>query len=926
MRALFAPDLQRLLPSLIYFLEAERKPFSTDWIVVENVFVATWLQEKLAGALSTGLFGIKIYPLDLFLNTFFKEKGEKPFFQAPFPLWCEEAVVSGFFKEAPWTLLQNEIHKSLNTPCAGKKVARFTRLMKEIFSEYSLRKEVPLEGDLARIWQEASDYIPAWHTLEERARSLDVGEDRVALFGFSHLPFALVCFFASLDTHAPLETFWIHTEESLFYEDPPLLPMRTSLYRDKLVKKMFLKGKEREDLFEPSLLPQIEVEFSNTLLGAFKSFLYRGEEIKVDADKSLEIGVVETPLDEVYTALVRILELLERGVSPGEITLLVPDIKEYASFIEPLFNLYLGKKVWRSADKVVYPWLEFLKKVEKAVLYEDFYSFLEAVLSYPAWFENNQGEDKEFLLVRDFIDKNNFSCLVSTEKWLSSYKDALFGGVPSGDFIKEGLQEGFWKIFFLEKMLFLFKEFCQDFSIRSSFILWKERFSICYQELFYTKDIELIYLFLNQGGERFSLFLTSVVEYLERKATPYEIFSSRALEELWVLSIEQGAIIPRQHKIILGMDPSFGEEEKDTPFEEYKQPKETPTKAEKERDTFIKALFSTDISILFLYAHPALKSISLGGSSRFLRYMKYVAPSIPETTPSFVLLKQKEERIYREAPLVLESVENRSFYSTKLWREITKNPWKLFFGGKTASLERQTSVVRREEIPTKYFVLDQYKSGEGDKGFPFLEGAWRESVGEILKEKFEEISFSWEDLLYVECHKGVLTPLRDEKTLHVPPIDILGFEGSLVGEVGYVFKDNWVIFGEGKKTNFFSFLAEIVLAAYVNRKYRLGIESVLFIENQKVFSLLSKDFCVEELFSSLSRLFKEGQGSYIPFSKEFLESTASNGENFWQKDFLESLSEKTLLTPRFTCDREVKERWYPLYQPLFTVIETWKSR
>ncbi len=389
-------------------------PFSPHIVLVQNRAIAKWVSMKIAE--KNGICAnVKFFLPNEFLYEIFSSSLSIP---------KEEILDLEFIKWKLLKLLPKYVHKEefLKRYLEGEKrdlrLFQLSHLIAETFEKYIMfRPEMVIkwERGLGEDWQAelfrdlikengfhlarcAKLFIEKIEEIQE-----DILPDTVYAFGINYLPrFHMDILYAlsnKIDLHLfllnPCKEYWgdiipereirrkglILKEEELYIEKGnPLLSSFGKLGRDffDLINEYPMIESERyREIEEKDLLSYIQADI----------FYLRDPEkigkrkIKRD-DLSVQIHVCHSAMREIEVLYDRILDMFENDpeLKPKDIIVMAPDIEEYASYIQAIFNdipFCIADRLPKHESKIIKAFLKALELKESRIKASELFEILE---------------------------------------------------------------------------------------------------------------------------------------------------------------------------------------------------------------------------------------------------------------------------------------------------------------------------------------------------------------------------------------------------------------------------------------------------------------------------------------------------------------------------------------------------------------------
>jgi exodeoxyribonuclease V gamma subunit len=174
--------------------------------------------------------------------------------------------------------------------------------------------------------------------LEKKRRPKDLPE-RISVFGLSSLPPLYLRVLGALSHHCDVQVFAIVPTPEGFGADQDSLAW---------AKELRVQGSQRE------IISHHDSSFEQSLLGTLQRHL--GAELPrgtVANDGSIALHSCHSPMREVEVLHDNVLELLEQGVAPDEIIVMMPNVDDYAPLIQAVFDRPQNKEAvpYRISDR-----------------------------------------------------------------------------------------------------------------------------------------------------------------------------------------------------------------------------------------------------------------------------------------------------------------------------------------------------------------------------------------------------------------------------------------------------------------------------------------------------------------------------------------------------------------------------------------------
>ena len=371
-------------------------PFQPNRIVVQSRGMSDYLKKKLTAKRGV-LCNLDLPFLNNFVNDILENSLDDPpeidFFQPEIMCWNIYSILEEI--ESKYPILQNYIDGS------NEELKRFQLADKiaNVFDNYQIYRPHLLlkweQGDIsknekwqAEIWCKlAEEHVSRargfYQFITDSEVNVEINQSPINVFGVSTLPPLYIQFFKKLSKSVDVHFFkfsWLPDNDDLSltrdegeYSELFRFDLKQSIAQQ---DNQFLESNGKTGLEFELLLRNTADKCKITrtdndkdhLLARFqKSILNDRDSILICKDDSIQIHKVHNKIREVETLYNSLLNILDKDstITPGDITVIIPEIEEYIPYIKAVFNRYDEKNdkhlPFRIADQTV---LSFQKFVE----------------------------------------------------------------------------------------------------------------------------------------------------------------------------------------------------------------------------------------------------------------------------------------------------------------------------------------------------------------------------------------------------------------------------------------------------------------------------------------------------------------------------------------------------------------------------------
>ncbi len=386
----------RLERSVDALCEALRRPLadpmSQEWILVQGRGMALWLNMRLSERFGVCANIDYIYPRQLVQRVLCAALGHDP----------TELALEGYRREQlTWATLSQlgekltdpafvDLARYLKEDSGGVRSFELAEQIAKTFDEYltyrpewlrgwegrpaSARNQLDLFSETPmpkaerwqrELWQSLTAKLgtqhvanlePAFHKALKRKKTLQTLPERISVFGLTNLPPLYVRILASLGRQAEVRLFLLSPSRQYFADVRRRKQTGPELFGEAgnpVLEACGALGAEFATIVDeaPASVGVAAVEnedyvrASDTLLGRLQNSILdhtaqtETERIPLSrVDDSLAFHACHGPIREVEVLHDQVLALLDEGMAPNDILVMMPDVDEYAPLIEAVFE------------------------------------------------------------------------------------------------------------------------------------------------------------------------------------------------------------------------------------------------------------------------------------------------------------------------------------------------------------------------------------------------------------------------------------------------------------------------------------------------------------------------------------------------------------------------------------------------------------
>ncbi|GEM_PF-2175735 len=913
-----------LLPPLKSQLYRDGDPFKQRWIVTPSQAIRSWIEESLMEdpevGVSMGLHYGSLKEAIFYLLSQNEIKLSKSHYPSPLEmtLALDQALVP-FMDELDLTPRKREQLARSLTPLYQE----LCLYGQEVIEEMKLRRERRFEETLfLRLFEEHPSWAPLYQLLNEASRSYSTSLSmELHLFGLhfiSEKELALLKTFSqsveiTLYLLRPTPHFMgdLLTEKQLrrvrgewkSVSEAEKIQLEESYYsQHSLLANCARLSKKMDRLLEEEEIEFIEREWGgDLLLHRLQEDLYENQppEETLLADDSIEIWVAPSKRREVEIVHDRVIELINGGMEPHEITLVAPDIHPYSSLLKTVFGnaipLEILDRKERQEEMSERGLVDLLSLAESRFRKEEWVP----LLSNSALLKKHEISEEEAEWMRAQLKKMDVTWGLSGEHRSQRMEDDLGAGEAVDE---KGTWAREWRRLFqsfvvgekrlslteaplLGKLRDLFEtlvEELQPFQAEAvaPFSTWLERVHTLFETHFAHEEEFVVSRTLLLFGridpdlkERPLSWRLFKALFLKAVADARSDHAQRGWKPLRAFSLRGGRLPPAKALFILGMnDENFLSKRRKSAHDLLVEPTIgdlRPTPLDEERELFLQALLTAEEKLYFTLPSTG-ESPEMSLSPLLLDLQRSLNQNLIQLAPSLVLdaadFEEETKAVTAPAPPEESEVEVKVYQLAQLF----KNPLRLY-------LEERLKLSFEEEEHRDDFTftaLDRYllKKEHFEKVSPDEErlpaGIFRE-VATKQREKDRKQLKEVEKFYTIELKEGVKESwLAGERLIEHPPLhfEVEGRNIQVTGRLEYLTEEGLCLFSKSSPEKRLEAWPKALLASHLTlpKELPVALRTVTFADGGESFSLPEGD--LEEVL----RLYLQAVEKPLPFSSKHL--------------------------------------------------------